>query len=358
MPDKEGSDDEKKSTKSVVNKRQKQMMGEEGYDVARDMGRVKPSKDKKDATTMPPSKEMEKTRKVNKGPSALELVKKKYKGQIMDVKKEELDLTQVAKAFGGYIIESEIDDGFEDETEKKKKVNKAMSDAKSGKNLFQKKSKVTVGKGPDFKQPEKLSKGEIELAKAAGIDKSKLLNIKPPTIDQSTAIQAARDMQQSGEKLTKDVQQGMKDIATGKIKTAEPKPYTPRQRQARRYKLSPEKQAERVAKVKAKIDRENPTIIGKSGGKLPAPRPEPLPKDTLKRTKVLVGRTARKAQKQVAKVPKAVVGAGKETLKFAKKKPFSAAIVASTVVDALRGAPKIPKPPTPKGGKVGRRTAG
>ena len=105
MPDKEGSDDEKKSTKSVVNKKQKQMMGEEGYDIARDMGRVRPSKDKKDATTMPPSKEMEKTRKVNKGPSALERVKKKYRGQIMDVKKEELDLTQVAEAFGGYIVE-------------------------------------------------------------------------------------------------------------------------------------------------------------------------------------------------------------------------------------------------------------
>ena len=40
MPDKEGSDDEKKSTKSVVNKKQKQMMGEEGYDIARDMGKV------------------------------------------------------------------------------------------------------------------------------------------------------------------------------------------------------------------------------------------------------------------------------------------------------------------------------
>ena len=104
MPDKEGDDE--KSTKSVVSKKQKQMMGEEGYDIARDMGRVRPSKDKKDATTMPPSKEMEKTRKVNKGPSALELVKKKYKGQIMDVKKEELDLTQVAEAFGGYIIEA------------------------------------------------------------------------------------------------------------------------------------------------------------------------------------------------------------------------------------------------------------
>jgi len=61
---------------------------EEGYDIARDMGRVKPSKDKKDATTMPPSKEMEKTRKVYKGPSALELVKKKYGKAVMDVKKK------------------------------------------------------------------------------------------------------------------------------------------------------------------------------------------------------------------------------------------------------------------------------
>ena len=77
---------------------------EEGYDIARDMGKVRPSKDKKDATTMPPSKEMEKTRKVVKGPSALERVKKKYKGQIMKV--EELDLTKVAEAFGGYIIEA------------------------------------------------------------------------------------------------------------------------------------------------------------------------------------------------------------------------------------------------------------
>ena len=103
MPDKEGA--EEKTTKSVVNKKQKQMMGEEGYDVARDMGRVRPSKDKKDATSYPPSDEVKKTQKVNKGPSALERVKKKYKGQIMDVKKEELDLTKVAEAFGAYITE-------------------------------------------------------------------------------------------------------------------------------------------------------------------------------------------------------------------------------------------------------------
>ena len=73
---------------------------EEGYDVARDMGRVRPSKDKKDATTMPPSKEMMKTRKVNKGPSALDRVKKKYKGQIMDLKKEEVELDE--KCWDGY----------------------------------------------------------------------------------------------------------------------------------------------------------------------------------------------------------------------------------------------------------------
>ena len=86
MPDKEGA--EEKTTKSVVSKKQKQMMGEEGYDVARDMGRVKPSKDKKDATTMPPSEEMKKTQKVNKGPSALERVKKKYGKAVMVIGKK------------------------------------------------------------------------------------------------------------------------------------------------------------------------------------------------------------------------------------------------------------------------------
>ena len=64
----------------------KDFISEEGYDVARDQGRVKPSKDKKDATTMPPSKEMKKTQKINKGSSALELVKKKYGKSVMDMK--------------------------------------------------------------------------------------------------------------------------------------------------------------------------------------------------------------------------------------------------------------------------------
>ena len=106
MPEKEGA--EEKTTKSVVNKKQKQMMGEEGYDVARDEGRVRPSKDKKDATSYPVSDEMKKTQKVNTGLSALELVKKKYGKAVMDIKKEELDLTKVAEAFGGNIVEKAI----------------------------------------------------------------------------------------------------------------------------------------------------------------------------------------------------------------------------------------------------------
>ena len=64
----------------------KEFISEEGYDVARDQGRVKPSKDKKDATTMPPSKEMKKTQKINKGPSAFERVKAKYGKSVMDMK--------------------------------------------------------------------------------------------------------------------------------------------------------------------------------------------------------------------------------------------------------------------------------
>ena len=190
MPDKDG-DDKEKSTKSVVNKKQKQMMnteefsdkqrsdmkdilnknfgsedksketagklikdkakkdvervqggkqpnkstpstklgrskvdlnkyfGEEGYDIARDMGRVRPSKDKKDATTMPQSKKSKRKevkgdtpmqkefkKKYGKKATALDAVKQEYKGQIMKV--EELDLTKVAEAFGGYIVEQTI----------------------------------------------------------------------------------------------------------------------------------------------------------------------------------------------------------------------------------------------------------
>ena len=64
----------------------KEFIGEEGYDHLRDRGMIRPSKDKKDATTMPQSKEMRKTQKVNKGPSAAEIVRQKYGKAIMGIK--------------------------------------------------------------------------------------------------------------------------------------------------------------------------------------------------------------------------------------------------------------------------------
>ena len=64
----------------------KDFISEEGYDVARDQGRVRPSKDKKDATSYPPSAEMRKTQKGNKGPSALERGLKKYGKSVMKLK--------------------------------------------------------------------------------------------------------------------------------------------------------------------------------------------------------------------------------------------------------------------------------
>ena len=58
----------------------------------------------------PPSKEMKKTQKVNKGPSAFERVKARYGKSVMNIDKkkanEEFDLTQVAESLGGYIVEA------------------------------------------------------------------------------------------------------------------------------------------------------------------------------------------------------------------------------------------------------------
>ena len=71
---------------SIVKK--KSNLGEEGYDHLRDRGMVRPSKDKKDGTSYPPSKEMKKTQKVNTGPSAAEIVKQKYGKALMNVGKK------------------------------------------------------------------------------------------------------------------------------------------------------------------------------------------------------------------------------------------------------------------------------
>ena len=90
---KEASKMYNESVKSAVDSldrilKKKSNLGEEGYDVARDMGRVKPAKDKKDGTSYPPSAEMKKTQKVNTGPSAAEIVKQKYGKALMNMGKK------------------------------------------------------------------------------------------------------------------------------------------------------------------------------------------------------------------------------------------------------------------------------
>ena len=385
MPDKEGA--EEKTTKSVVSKKQKQMMGEEGYDVARDMGRVKPSKDKKDATTMPPSKEMEKTRKVNKGPSALERVKanieKKYgKGAIMNTKKEELDLTQVAESFGGYIIEMELDDPFgevkPDESKPKKSSPKKKSQGpkitgdvqttqkpkavtnKMAKNIAKQDIEKTGDKFVGGSKSGPRKKTGVKFGEAPGAGPVKTYNIKDvkPTstpkpivkksqVKQATdaAADALKDMKQDTKVMGKTMPDIKQDVEKVK-REANPNP-TPRNKRAKKavYRDGLTK-AERIAKIKKEIDAKNPTYIGKSGKPLPVKPPEP----GMKGFRGVRKRTQRTAKKL-----------GTKAFKAFKARPLATTIIGSEVIDRVTSiAGRIPKPTPPKldVGVVGRRTAG
>ena len=168
---------------------------------------------------------------------------------------------------------------------------------------------------------------------------------------------AAADALKGMQKDTKVMGKTMPDLKQD-VKATIPKP-TSKPRRARRYKLSPEKQAERLAKVKAKIDRENPTYIGKSGKPLPVPREEPGMKG-LKGFKKRAQRSVVKTGKQVAKVTAPVTTPVKA---FAKASPLGATIAGIEIAKITPGLKRFftvkpPLPPKVKGGKVGRRTAG
>ena len=295
-------------SKSVQNFLNNEYIPEEGYDVARDQGRVKPSKDKKDATTMPRSKEMEKTRKVNKGPSALERVKadieKRYgKGAIMDVSKEELDLTKVAEAFGGFIVE------------KKKRSARSLTG-----NIPPEERGVQPDADKIVKQRVKKAKvqqGELDFSNTMrdieGDPQSKKIQKE---IEKSTG-QKTREFTQTDKNVTKGNE--LKQSPIGKKET-------------RTANLTGGK-GERITG-----DVENP-----QGPKV----------KTRSRNRVLqkVRVAARSTKRPVQRLAKPLG-------KLAARNPFAAAIVGTDLLDrAGRMIPK-PKPPKLDVGVVGRRTAG
>ncbi len=328
MPEKEGA--EEKTTKSVVNKKQKQMMGEEGYDHLRDMGRVRPSKDKKDATTMPPSKEMKKTQKVNKGPSALERVKadieKKYgKGAIMKVGKkkvkEELDLTKVAEAFGGYIIEAQDDsEAYRKELEKMYSRSRNLqnvdppSDPKTGEKILRKIKKHMVNK--KFKQQE------LELG-----------NTKTTNTPRSTT-RTLRGRPLGSKNKSKETYQ-QQEIPFDQTSKETPKIERP----------------ETITRTKTKS--------GKVTGDVEPIKPFGPKASPRSRNRVLqkVRVAARTAKMPVQRIVKPTGKLLTKTAKVAAKNPFATLVGASMAKDQFFPV-ALPKPPTVQGGKVGRRTAG
>ena len=323
MPDKDGA--EEKTTKSVVSKRQKQMMGEEGYDIARDMGRVRPSKDKKDATTMPPSKEMEKTRKVNKGPSALERVKKKYKGQIMDVKKEELDLTKVAEAFGGYIVEA---------PKNPKPGSFEFSRELGPKGKFQ---TTNIVKRMMQAFPPPGTGGKVGSAADAEVEKQITAARADKKAAQMAGMDALADKITGGSKPRKTddpkrvVQQTFPGFEGSKGKTRKKRSDAgqPRGRSRRRYLAAPgQLQLDFTKKADRKQVKQDIAAVAK----------EPM-----KKAVIPTLRTAAKG--------------AKATLTKAVKNPIGTAIVAGIARDSFR-MPQLPPMPKVSGGKVGRRTAG
>ena len=234
MPEKEGA--EEKSTKSVVNKKQKQMMGEEGYDIARDEGRVKPSKDKKDATSYPVSDEVKKTQKKNKGPSAFELVKKKYGKAVMKVGKkkvkEELDLTKVAEAFGGYIVNEKLQSLTGNPEEISRKIKKAYSKTKKKqqtKKDADQAAEISQARGKFTKSFVKPSNVEISPEKQSGMARDDVEKQGGRIGDETTTDDGTTATALSGPvKVTRVNPRTLVSNPTGAPVSSKPQPRKPR----------------------------------------------------------------------------------------------------------------------------------
>ena len=280
-------DDLKIDNKNPVKKKmQKKNLDEEGYDIARDMGRVKPSKDKKDASSYPVSKEVrdmkgdtpmqkEFKKKYGKKATALDAVKQKYKGQMMDVKKEELDLTKVAETFGGYIIVEKLgpDGQFIPDDPK---FEKSFMRSREGRNIRKKSS-------PSLTRNMSTNK----------------------EIEDAAADQTNQNYSRSNTRVTQNLSYPKDDRRT--------------------------------------TGHDTEDFV----------EPEPEKKKTKKKTKTVTDRRLQRIRIAAKKTKKPIV----KTAKYIKKNPFATLVGASMAKDQFFPA-RLPEPPTVKGGKVGRRTAG
>ena len=300
MPEKEGSEDEK-TTKGVVKKKQKQMMGEEGYDHYKDRmamaGREIRSKDTKDASSYPQSRKKSKgdtpmqkefKKKYGKKATALDAVKAditaKYgKGAIMNVKKEELDLTKIAEAFDGYIIEGRP-------------------------------------KGNPF------AKGKKPFKSRRSYDKS----YKLPTSDE-----LIRRMRAAGEEETKKAfNQAPENLNTKKIE-----------------KDAESKQGKETAGKT--VEKQSGTPLGDLTYKELEDFKKNLGKD-VQDFKKAPGKTIKQKLYKFF-VPKD--SPVRQTWRNIRREPVNIALTSTIARDQFR-APALPPVPTVKGGKVGKRTAG
>jgi hypothetical protein len=343
MPEKEGA--EEKSTKSVVNKKQKQMMGEEGYDHLRDMGRIRKNKKKKDATTLPVSDEVKKTQKVNKGPSALERVKadieKRYgKDAIMKVKKESTELLEMGKKFGpgGDPIKKK---GFIDKSLNKLKVNIPVkkidtdTDVKTeeAKSLFSTPGLNKLKKFKDFKSNAdrvfgRKSPDLTKVAEAFGgyiveQEDSGRRKLQQYIDDYDKTNPSIKDRAYDAKRNTVITRETPKETPKGTTGT-KPKKQKPTRTKPKRLE-GPE-----LKKEIKKITKKPRTLVG-SGKGFNTPAVLQTKKDlatkAAKKTKVLT-RTAQKKIIKTAAKKAATRGIGKTALKFgAKRIPGLGAII-------------------------------